>query len=340
MAWRAEKPYIHTMFSAQEETLISALTTATRGERVAWPTVGRLLHEAETQGTWKGAAENFTAWMREVAAPACGLKETSVWRYLRAFRIYERLRADFAARGTELPPPEQLQAPVGPESLELLDKLTRAAPRNVTDPVVRRLLAGTVERKEIRTLWYDYRPALLGRTAQGRGVRPPKVDARSPQAEVSLTKAHVLSLLRRGGAAWAGASEADRYAVFPTVELPAVSVAPGQKRPIVDALVLVLPKSGSRPEFHGILVCANATQEHELDGLMALAPYFTRLWVVSASHVGPSCGSPPKQPYGVLRVDGGRLVVEVEPSHQVPEAGTKTGDLAIEVLMDVVATKG
>lgn len=327
------------MFPAQEETLISALTAATRGERVAWPKVGRLLHEAETQGAWRGGAENFTAWMREVAAPACGLKETSVWRYLRAFRIYERLRADFAARGTELPPPEQLQAAVGPESLELLDKLTRAAPRDVTDPVVRRLLAGSVERKEIRTLWYDYRPALLGRTARGRGVRPPKVDVRSPQAEVSLTKAHVLSLLRLGGAGWVSASEADRYVVFPNVQLPAVRVAPGQPCPMVDAVVLVVPKPGAPPEFHGIFVCASATSGPAFDGWTSLVPYFTRLWVVSASREGPSSGSPTKLPYGVLRVDGGRLAVEVEPPRRVPQAGTKTGDLAIELLLDVVATK-
>jgi hypothetical protein len=323
------------MASQTAQSLISELETAARTSRLAWPAIGRLLHEAERAGTWRGSAENFTAWMREVAGPACGLKETAIWRYLRAFRVYERLRADLLERGATLPAPEKLQTLISPEGLELLDKLTRVAPPEVTDPMAVRLAAGTLARKELRAVWEDYRPALLGRTAQGRGVPVPKVDARNPQAEAALMRGRLLSLLRRGAPAWAGAGAPDVYAVFANVQVPADAFTKGSGREAVDAVVLIRRSASARPELYGLCVCPDGPED---SGLAALAAYFTQVWLVLAPGKSQRFDPSPKHRIGVLRLTGEELVVLAIPRPR-PGDGAKVGELALELLIAAVQAR-
>lgn len=327
------------MVSEKVEDLASDLAALSRDPRRDWPRIGELLGKVDATEAWRESAANFTEWMRDVAAPACGLKEASVWRYLRASRIYMNLRRELSERSMTLPPLKLLSPKVSAENLELLDKLRRVAPREITESIARRLVNGQVPRDEIRSLWADYRPAMLGRTAQGRGVKPPKVDRRIPETDGNLTRAYVLSALRRGGAEWTGDSEPEVYSVFADVELPSKSLTKEDQRCTVDAVVVVRSNPSATVEFHGVHVRADADSRTVPPWLESAIPYFTKLWIVSAAQeMSLFRMEEATDVFGSLSAEAGRLVVCAEPQ-PLPGMGSRTGDLAVELLVTLAKSK-
>ncbi len=253
-----------------------------------------------------------------------------MWRYLRASRIYEQLRADLVTRQHILPALASLPAEISAESLELFEKLRRAAPIEVTDPIAVRLVNGGVTREELRTLWQDYRPALKGRTAQGRGVVAPRVDRGDPGVAQSLMEAEVLLALRRSGQDWTGTTAPDVYEVFAHVQLPARSEKP--KVRIVDAVVLLRRRLESPIEFHAIEARGDLGVRSIGRWLEYVGPYFDGVWIVVSDTDGRHAASNEYEGVGLLQFKSKGLAVLRE-AGKMPRAGQLAGELAKALLV-------
>lgn len=323
--------------SNRQAGLLERLQTVGNSTVRSWHRIGVLLDEVDSTQAWIGSADNFTTWMRQTA-PAIGLKESSLWRYLRASRIYRALRDDLVARGHVVPDLDGLpvSVSVSAESLELFDKLRRAAPARISDPTALRLVRGEISRDELRTLWQDYRPALGGRTAQGRGVLAPKVDTKNPHVAESLAEAEVLLALRGGQRDWTGMASPDIYEVFSHVPMPAARSAKGR---FVADIVVATRESGGEPlEFHLIEVKAHLPKSGDIRWLEQVNSYVDYVWLAVPAPLGTEKGAGLPEEVGLFEISPTGAIVCRQAGRR-KYGGRLTGELAKELLTGLLARR-
>ena len=297
-----------------------------------WHRIGVLLDEIDRTQAWRESASTLTEWIQKTA-PLLGLKEASLWRFLRSRRIYDDLRKQMAARGHKLPEPEALPPQVSAESLELFDKLRRAAPERVTDPIALGLVRGEVTRTQLRTIWQDYRPALAGRTARGYGViSAPRVDRRDPDAEKSLGEAEALLALRGGERTWTGAPDADIYAVFSRVGLSIKRTARSPMRRELDALVAVRAGEGADLEFHAFEVRRRMFGEECGAWFKEVVPYVDYAWIAVVGTIEADVVANAPAGLGIAEIRDEQVRVRRRPE-RVDGSGRLSGDLAKQLLI-------
>jgi hypothetical protein len=257
-----------------EEQLISLVRTAEQ----RWQRIAALLIEVEAQALWQGTAASYTAWVQAVADKA-GVHVSGLWRMLKAGQFYNQLRDEqlvaTPAAETALPELAKLESPAGPESFELLEKISRAAPPERTRELVNRTLAGETKREELRQAWLDYRPAVTG-SARGRR-RQGLGQAFAGQVEaLEVLRAEIVQALRssRGGFL-DGRSASYQWRVQTDVVLP--STAPPLRFDAV-CIELVTPEQ-VRPGLHGLTIRVQRSELPSEPELLAAANYVDTLWL-------------------------------------------------------------
>jgi len=189
---------------------------------------------------------------------------SGLWRMLKAGQFYNQLRderlAATPAAEAAMPELAKLESPAGPESLELLEKISRAAPPERTRELVNKTLAGRTKREELRQAWLDYRPAISG-NARGRR-RQGLSQAFAGQVEaLAVLRAEIVQALRtsRGGFL-DGRSTSHQWRVQTDVRLPA-----GMAQPMCfDAVCIELATlAQAQPGLHGLAI---RVQRSELPG--------------------------------------------------------------------------
>lgn len=304
-------------------------------QRRRWNLIGAVLDEVDKTRTWAHTASSFTEWMR-VAAPAIGLKESSLWRYLRAARIYGGLHRELTAQNVTVPELEAMVPDVSAESLELFDKLRRAAPPHVANPVALRLVRGEITRDALRTLWVDYRPAMEGRTAQGRGVQVPTVNRRSAAAADSLMEAEALMALRSGDRGWSGSSSPDVYEVFSHIVLPTPKAS--KSRVMLDVVVVARHGPDEPLQIHAIEVRSRADLGKTSRQWAHLAEYVDVAWVAVTGANKPDATHALPEDVGVLHISRGHVQV-VRSARPTRTSRPFTGDLARHLLALTLCNK-
>jgi len=156
-------------------TIEAELLEYAQGETRRWQHVAALLMRVEQEKLWQGHATSFTAWLEAIARRA-DLQESVFWRALSAGRAYLRLTG-----ATRL----DMSTPVSAESVELVDKIARHAPRAVRDQIVARTLQGELSRAALREVWATYRPAPGGLTARGRLPEEPAAQEAAASARLA-----------------------------------------------------------------------------------------------------------------------------------------------------------
>ena len=304
-------------------------------QRRPWHLIGAVLEEVDKTQGWADTASSFTEWMR-VAAPTIGLKESSLWRYLRAARIYRGLHRDLAAQNVKVPELEAMVPEVSAEGLELFDKLRRAAPPHVVNPVALRLVRGEITRDALRTLWLDYRPALEGRTAQGRGVQAPTVNRRSAAAVESLMEAEALMALRGGDRGWSGSASPDVYEVFSHIVLP----APKASKPRVMLDVVVVTRNGADEplQIHAIEVRSRANLGKGPRQWALFTEYVDVAWVAVTGPNKPDATHVLPENVGVLHISRGHVQIAKQ-ARPMRASGPFAGDLARHLLALTLCNK-
>ncbi len=164
-----------------------------QAERRRWQEIAALLMQVDKERLWEGQAPSFTAWLQGMARRA-DLQESVFWRCLKAGRIYLELSGRDSL-GVDLT--------VSAESLELVDKIRRHAPKVVSAEVLNRTLDGDLSRTELRQVWSTYKAAAGGTTDRGRLPHDPQaraetLDAKRAQWEAEKRKPENRAEVRRG----------------------------------------------------------------------------------------------------------------------------------------------
>jgi hypothetical protein len=276
-------------------------------EKRRWQEIARLLMQVEGERLWEGHAPSFTAWLQGMARRA-DLQESVFWRCLKAGRIYHELTG-----GTSL---DEAGATVSAESLELADKISRHAPKAVTQEVLSRALGGEISRGELREVWSTYKPAAGGTTARGRlpsddDAREQAVAARralwesqkrNPENRGEVRRAEMLSSFREARFL----SRVDQVRAEPRAQHLGKGVSS----------LLVVRRSATQPErieLHGLWTCVSAPElsdfEYEAKGGIDF------MWLAVTPELSASAGSKAPRLAGVLELTsarGLRVVREAE----------------------------
>ena len=201
------------MASLTPEQIEKELSAIEQGERCPWWIQSVLLDTIESTRYWQRDAHSFTDWVEQNAC-RFGVKPPMLWRRLTAGRYIHQIKERLERKGIELPDLSELPANVGPESVELLAKIERVFPQDKFLDLVCRFFAGKVARSELKSLWTTYKPVLGGKTAQGRGVRPPRINTQDPEQQNVLMEAMALEILKSAGPDWSGHSHPKLYQIF------------------------------------------------------------------------------------------------------------------------------
>lgn len=224
------------------------LLTHVHAEQRRWQQIAKLLMQVDKERLWEGQAPSFTAWLQAMARRA-DLQESVFWRCLKAGRIYLELTGR-----DELDVRERISA----ESLELADKISRHAPKAITNQVLERTLEGELSRAELRDVWATYKPASGEGSARGRlpadpAAREQAIAARRAAWEAEKRKPENRGEMRRGemvssfrDAAWLGPLDQAR--------------AETRVRAVAGRLACVLTvrrdvQNPERIELHGLWTC-------------------------------------------------------------------------------------
>ena len=253
------------------------------------------------------------------------MKDSSLWRYLTAGRYYQKLRETLQGRNIPCPPLEKLPETISPESLEILAKIERAAPKTLFEDVGERVLCGSVTRHELREIWKTYRPVLEGRTARGRGMTAPRINPGDERQLEMQKEATALTALMSAGPEWTEIKDAQFYYTIGDVPVPKT----GLEKRAFDMLALVRETEDSPMIMMGV-------QIKTMTKINSLAWYCDRLWLTLVAKAKiPEVAYVPEF-VGILRADSGRLKVERPATKGYPGLGMKTGEMAKELLLRIL----
>lgn len=140
---------------------------------VPWRRVGRLLRTVESEALWSSSSPNITSYLEHLAQ-RLGVTPNVLWRAYAAVGTWEQIAASLAAGHVSAPNLDELPVTITPETIELLDKIHRAARPDDWKALAEEVLAAKIGRVALRARWKAYKDALGGRTARGRGVESPR----------------------------------------------------------------------------------------------------------------------------------------------------------------------
>lgn len=299
---------------------------------VSWTRIGALIDRVDREEYWRSESSSFTEWVKSFAAKL-GLKDGSVWRMLTASRFYIKLQADLSTHGFPAPSLNDLDDSVSPEKLELLEKISRVADRNVTVPLSIRVIDDSITRTAIRSIWEAYRPVLAGRTARGRGTYVPRIDESDVRQFDSLMEARVMLALQEYGPRWTGSIHPNIYKLFRYVRL---QVNSDKYKMIEFDVVAVIRETETSPlVFHGIDIRSFNYPHSNMDRIKEItriAKSFCDFYWIATSWYHEADTN---LDTGLLVVSGKTIEVRFAASRGV-DAGTRTGELTKALLLQVI----
>jgi len=136
-----------------------------------WRVLAKIILEYEREKLWKGEASSFSAWLKQYA-DQLGAHISNLWRFRRAAKAAFMLWGDQGQR--RISSLMDIPDGVSPESIEILEKISRAAPSYTVRDLATRLFEKTISMNELRMLWRKFRPALKG-DARGRNKMAPRL---------------------------------------------------------------------------------------------------------------------------------------------------------------------
>jgi len=234
-------------------------TQARRTSPQRWGTTASELLTIESTDGWRKTHASLSFYLSDLAKDQNKTK-SMFWRLLAAGHEYNRLRAKLDPGGKEFPALEDPGVKASPESLELVNKISRVAPTHVVEMAQRKAMRGEISRRELRTLWLAYRPVLGGKTARGRIVAP-RYDKHNQAMRRALIEANSLALLAQNGPDWLGSGAPYVYKIvhisgddrlrhlYPMVPAAVVLFADGER----DDLQLHGVEAGDRAEDNAML---------------------------------------------------------------------------------------
>lgn len=301
------------------------LAALEKGEARTWAQLAMLLDQVDSSGYWRTSSGSFTEWIKAVS-PSLKLKEASLWRYLTAARYYQELRKTLTEKNVDIPQLDELYVNVSPENIEILSKLSRVTSDDIFLRISKQVVAGTITRAELRETWVAYRPALLGKTARGKGVEVPKINRADKKQYSSMLEAQVFTTLSANKSEWTGIKSPERYQLFMHVspEFPADAC---QKFKF-DAVAALRTKKSAHLILHGIDIKGSSLlgDEGTHNKWMLQTQYCDFLWVATIGDVLQCLNVIPSH-VGIL-VACNNFIQVIRPAQQTQHSGHLSGELA------------
>jgi len=298
---------------------------------IAWTKLGLLLLEVKANDKWRSEAGSFSAWVQAEATKR-GLQASVLWRDLSAVRFY--LSAIQEYQELKLPPLEQPQASLSAEQLELIQKISRTAPRELTTDLLKGAVDGTLTREHLRNVWRLYQPLTAPASRHGRA--PAAAKDQSARYE-----ANALSRLQRACSAWIGGGGAPKmYRLFTRPISPAHLPRSLTERigRLPDMIAIVQQTAQDDVVLHGIeFVMAARPSEPRLRLLVRMAESFEFFWAGIPFEAGGKLVQPRLflrglPPYvGLLQLDQDRIDL-IRPPSRRKDSRANQADIAMLLL--------
>lgn len=273
--------------------------TATATEQLnegRWGPLSHLIGKVHQGELWRPEFANFSEWMTYLSE-AFDISRARCWRYKKAGSYYNTLRANNDSMCELYDLPEYVSA----EALEILERLERVAPKNVTENIKDQVLKGQISIRTLKQTWAAYRPALEGATSRGRGRAefPAKV-----RDSIQFEAESILALTQ--DRAWTGKASPARCVVLPNVE-------DKEQRLVYDGLALVQLSLDSPVEIH-VFELHSRVGLGPIEHLKSPQPYADYCWLVLPEADAKSLRTPKKNTYGVIGLDDGKINIHSEAS--------------------------
>jgi len=214
-----------------------------------WVTTGSTLIACRTNESWKLIAPSFSAYIHAEAKKR-GTHASALWRCLSALEFYQSLGGKY--NELCLPPATTLPNNSSPEHFELIERISRYAPRDLTERLLKEAINGSLTRRELRDTWKIYEKALgspsrRGRRPQGQIRSLTPAPAKQPQ---EWNAGQIMFNVARDGPSWMGLSEMPihyRVFVFETLQLERINLELE-----FEMLFVVQPQKTKDILFHGL----------------------------------------------------------------------------------------
>lgn len=198
-----------------------------------WGPIASVIDTVYQDKIWRFDFSNFSEWMSFVSE-TYAISRARCWRYKKAGSYYNELRLN----DKSLCSLSELPSFVSAEALEILERLERIAPSEITDPIKKDILRGEISIRTLKQTWEAYRPALHGVTNRGRGE---EVLAAKVEDESRFEAESLLALSQNSF--WSGINAPARCYIYPRVN-------DAHNKITYDALAIVQKSLDSHVEIH------------------------------------------------------------------------------------------
>lgn len=230
-----------------------AIQAANQGEAISWYSMGKLLVEARDSMLSRDAGfASFSEWLKSFAKHL-KLRPSNLWRYLSSTDHLDVIQDRLAQTKNEQFVNQDTFKKIGPESVELLYKISRVLEDEAFFQLAVKALEGHSTRSELRIIWESYRDILEGKTARGRDARAPFVDLQATDIQAPLRIAKVRAALLSTKPDWSNAEPFYYFKSYPDVVLPDISHQE-QFKGILCIVVITMDPIWSNIKLHGIVV--------------------------------------------------------------------------------------
>jgi len=216
-----------------------------------------------------GSRNGMSSWLEDLAE-GLGLQISNFWRYRKAF---ESAVIIWSTGENKVLKPLDIPEHVSAESIELLEKISRAAPSDLVNEVANRLYNNDVTRSELRNIWKNFRHAVEDKTSLApRYSSLPNNDARR---RGRLLEELVFEALVKDGRE-EGSLPFGKNAHF----FMHVPIRNEKKIFVVDIVAVSIGKNGEA-EYHGIDVCMGKHfRVSEFERIENYTSYFDYFWII------------------------------------------------------------
>jgi hypothetical protein len=308
----------------------------------SWGAAALVLREISNAEDWRSTHSSFTSWVKAAAAQS-GISESSIWRMISAARFYESLGGSYGR--VKLPPLAEISTIVTAEQIELVQKLTRVAPKKAIEKILASAVNGSLTRDRLREEWAVYRKEQSkSRRAEGAlAIREKTTSERADERLLRQSSAAAMAWisLLNANPKWSGIKSPYRYhATYdPPVRLPIRSDdATTFYQP--NYLVIHQGERYGKVEFHIVemlpMYLAHGEQTARARRIAADAlQYADYFWLVLPEAPDESLlvGLPPC--IGLISIENDAAVVH-RPAEHSRSSGKKSGELAKALLAEVM----
>ncbi len=147
--------------------------------------VAHFLIETEQNLSWQNTHKSYSSWLLDVSKEL-QISESNLWRYINAAKfIISHILKD-ADNPKILDQFIGIPHSISPENIELIEKISRSAPSQYTERLIKRLLKNNLRRDELRAIWNDFKGLLDGHDARGRDIDRPILSLNNKERKVLL----------------------------------------------------------------------------------------------------------------------------------------------------------